>query len=83
MKFILYALLIIVVFTLLVMIFNRLYFEFTLGRSIQTLNKQLKKAMKEQVDDFSRELKDVLSKTINAMTDSYDELINELKTKEN
>ena len=79
MQIILYALLGIVTVVLLVVIYNRLYFEINLARATKILNKQLKKATKQQVDKFSKELKEVLGLTINAMTDTYDEVFEQMK----
>lgn len=79
MQIILYALLGIVTVVLLVVIYNRLYFEINLARATKILNKQLKKATKQQVDEFSKELKKVLGLTINAMTDTYDEVFEQMK----
>jgi len=79
MQIILYALLGIVTVVLLVVIYNRLYFEINLARATKILNKQLKKATKQQVDEFSKELKEVLGLTINAMTDTYDEVFEQMK----
>lgn len=78
MQIILYALLGIVTLVLLVVIYNRLYFEINLARATKILNKQLKKAIKEQVNEFSKDLKETLYTTINAVTDTYDELAKSL-----
>ncbi len=78
MQIILYVLLVFAALVILVMIYNRLYFELNLAHAMRKLNKQLKTAMIEQVDDFSKELKDTLNITIDAMTESYEELAKSL-----
>ncbi len=78
MQVILYGLLGIVILVLLVVIYNRLYYEIHLARATKILNKQLKKAIKEQVNEFSKDLKETLYTTINAVTDTYDELAKSL-----
>lgn len=74
MQVILYGLLVVASIVILVMLYNRLYFEIHLAKATRILNKELKKAAKQQVDEFSKELKDTLNFTIDAMTETYDEL---------
>lgn len=74
MQVILYGLLVVASIVILVMLYNRLYFEIHLAKATRILNKELKKAAKQQVDEFSKELKDTLNLTIDAMTETYDEL---------
>lgn len=82
MRIILYGLIIIIVLVLLVMLYNRLYFEIHLARATKILNRELKKTTKQQVEEFSKELQDVLNLTIDAMTDTYQEVFERIK-KEN
>lgn len=78
MQVILYCLLIFVSIILLVILYNRLYFEINLAHGMKKLNKQLKSAMNEEVNAFKKELKDTLNLTIDAMTESYEELAKSL-----
>lgn len=78
MQIILYVLLVFAAIVILVMIYNRLYFEINLAHAMRKLNKQLKTAMKEEVEEFSKELKSTLYITIDAMTESYEELAKSL-----
>lgn len=78
MQVMLYLLLGLVTLVLLVILYNRLYYEIHLARATRILNKELKKATKQQVKEFSKELKETLYITINAMTETYDELAKSL-----
>lgn len=78
MQIMLYVLLGVVTLVLLVILYNRLYYEIHLARATKILNKELKKATRQQVDEFSKELRDTLYITINAMTESYEELAKSL-----
>ena len=78
MQVILYALLIIASLVILIMLYNRLYFEIHLAKATRILNKELKRVTKEQVNEFSKELKETLYITIDAMTETYDEVAKSL-----
>ena len=78
MQVILYGLLVVASIVILVMLYNRLYYEIHLARATRILNKELKKATKQQVKEFSKELQETLYITINAMTETYDELAKSL-----
>ena len=78
MQIMLYLLLGLVTLVLLVIVYNRLYYEIHLARATRILNKELKKATKQQVKEFSKELEETLYITINAMTETYDELAKSL-----
>lgn len=78
MQVILYILLILVSLVILVTCYNRLYFEIHLARATKLLNRELKKAMKHEVDDFRKNLKEVLNMTIDAMTETYDETFDKI-----
>lgn len=78
MQVILYGLLVIASIVILIMLYNRLYYEINLARATRILNKELKKATRQQVKEFSKELKETLYITINAMTETYDELAKSL-----
>lgn len=78
MQIMLYVLLGIVTLVLLVIVYNRLYYEIHLARATRILNKELKKATRQQVKEFSKELQETLYITINAMTEGYEELAKSL-----
>lgn len=78
MQLMLYLLLGLVTLVLLVIVYNRLYYEIHLARATHILNKELKKATRQQVKEFSKELQETLYITINAMTETYDELAKSL-----
>ena len=78
MQLMLYLLLGLVTLVLLVIVYNRLYYEIHLARATRILNKELKKATRQQVKEFSKELQETLYITINAMTETYDELAKSL-----
>lgn len=78
MQVILYGLLVIASIVILIMLYNRLYYEINLARATKILNKELKKATRQQVKEFSKELQETLYITINAMTETYDELAKSL-----
>ena len=63
---------------LLVMLYNRLYFEIHLGRATKILNEQLKLATREQVKDFTNNLQEILDVIIDDMTNTYEETAKEL-----
>lgn len=67
---------------LLFMLYNRLYYEIHLAHGLKKLRKALQESMDEQVDLFTRELKDTLTLIINEFIDAYQDMINEGKEEE-
>ena len=82
MQIMLYVLLGIVTLVLLVIVYNRLYFEIHLLRATKILNKELKKATREQVREFTRGFQDVLDSIIDEMTNGYDEMAKAMTDKQ-
>lgn len=78
MQIVIYGMLGLLALVLLVIIYNRLYFEIHLAHASRLLNRDLKKATKQIVDEFSNELRDVLQETIDAMTEGYEDLAQQL-----
>lgn len=74
MKILLYIVLMLTIITIIIMLFNRIYFEISLATANRKLNKALKEATNEQVKMFTNELKNTLYIVIDALTDSYAEL---------
>lgn len=74
MKILLYIVLILTIITIIIMLFNRIYFEINLATANRKLNKALKEVTNEQVKMFTNELKNTLYIVIDALTDSYAEL---------
>lgn len=74
-SFMLKVLLVATFILIIIMIWNRLYYEIYLGRGIKILNKQLKKATRDEVKMFTKELHSILNQVINEVTDSYEETV--------
>jgi len=77
----LYILLIAIVGVGLFMLYNRLYFEIHLAHGLKKLRKAMQESMNDEVEAFTRELKDTLTLIINQFIDTYQEIIDE-QTKE-
>lgn len=82
MQVMLYLLLGLVTLVLLVIVYNRLYFEIHLARATHILNKELKKAAREQVKEFTNNFQEVLDDIIDEMTNGYDEITKAITEKQ-
>lgn len=82
MQVILYGLLVASAIVILIMLYNRLYFEIHLLRATKILNKELKKATREQVREFTRGFQDILDSIIDEMTNGYDEMAKAMTDKQ-
>jgi len=82
MQVILYGLLIVASIVILVMLYNRLYYEINLARATKILNKELKKATKQQVKEFTNGFQEILNSIIDEMTNGYDEMAKAMTDKQ-
>lgn len=82
MKILLYIVLILTIITIVIMLFNRIYFEINLATANRKLNKALKEAIYKQVELFTFELKTILYSMIDNLTDSYAELAKNINDSE-
>ena len=82
MKILLHIVLILTIITIIIMLFNRIYFEINLAKANRKLNKALKEATYQQVELFTFELKTILYSMIDNLTDSYAELAENINNSE-